>query len=137
MDRAELQHVVIRDNEPFNNNVFAGVNVKAGSYEIGNCLIVDNTFGGGHALELRSSSGEAWVWNNTVAGNSNDYAQYLVKTASGLIFENNVDPRFDDGAWTVSEFSPARDAGNPLDAYNDPDGTRNDMGTFGGIYGSW
>lgn len=34
-------------------------------------------------------------------------------------------------------FSPAIDQGNPLSGYNDVDGSRNDMGAFGGPAGSW
>ncbi len=33
--------------------------------------------------------------------------------------------------------SPARDAGNPDPAFNDPDGTRNDQGAYGGPGGNW
>ena len=34
-------------------------------------------------------------------------------------------------------FSPCVDAGSPLPGYDDPDGSRNDMGAYGGPYGSW
>jgi hypothetical protein len=53
----------------------------------------------------------------------------------------SADPMFvnytDDGDWTNDNFclapgSPAIDAGDPDPAMNDPDGTRNDMGAFGG-----
>jgi len=50
------------------------------------------------------------------------------------------DPRFvdaDAGDFLLDEFSPAVDAGNPGEAFNDPDGSRNDMGAFGGPYGDW
>ena len=33
--------------------------------------------------------------------------------------------------------SPARNRGNPGPAYNDPDGTRNDQGAYGGPLGDW
>lgn len=33
--------------------------------------------------------------------------------------------------------SPAIDAGNPATVYNDLDGSRNDMGAYGGPYGNW
>jgi hypothetical protein len=29
------------------------------------------------------------------------------------------------------------DAGDPLSGYDDPDGSRNDMGAFGGPFGDW
>lgn len=49
-----------------------------------------------------------------------------------------ADPRFVDeesGDYHLDDFSPAVDAGNPASAYNDADGTRNDMGVYGGPYG--
>ena len=56
------------------------------------------------------------------------------------------DPAFtalsDDGDWTNDDFSlsgssPCIDAGNPAASYNDPDGSPNDMGIFGGLLGNW
>jgi len=58
----------------------------------------------------------------------------------------SVDPLFvaltDDGDWTNDDWalqgaSLCVDAGNPAGAYNDPDGTQNDMGIFGGLLGGW
>ena len=37
-----------------------------------------------------------------------------------------------DAAWTLADGSPCIDAGNPDPIYNDLDGSRNDMGAFGG-----
>ncbi len=57
--------------------------------------------------------------------------------ADGNIAE---DPDFTDagsGDLSLQPGSPCVDAGNPARAYNDPDGSRNDMGAFGGAYGSW
>jgi hypothetical protein len=50
------------------------------------------------------------------------------------------DPKLNDpeaGDYTLSGFSPCVDAGNPLAGYDDVDGSRNDMGAFGGPYGAW
>lgn len=51
------------------------------------------------------------------------------------------DPFFTDeeaGDFTLQVgFSPCIDMGNPLAGYNDVDGTRNDMGAFGGPGGDW
>lgn len=38
---------------------------------------------------------------------------------------------------TNLQSSPCVNAGDPLAGYNDPDGTRNDMGAFGGPGGAW
>lgn len=50
------------------------------------------------------------------------------------------DPQFIDpnlGDFTIRDSSPMIDAGNPDSVYNDADGSRNDMGAYGGPSGSW
>ncbi|MBD3236214.1 MAG: hypothetical protein GF330_05900 [Candidatus Eisenbacteria bacterium] len=67
---------------------------------------------------------------NDVWGNGQDY--YNCNPGPGDISE---DPLFVDagaGDYHLGEGSPCIDAGNPDPAYNDPDGTRNDMGAYGG-----
>jgi len=54
----------------------------------------------------------------------------------------NLSENPDFAAWSSNDFSllsgsPCIDAGNPSSEFNDPDGTRNDMGAFGGSYGDW
>ena len=48
----------------------------------------------------------------------------------------------DDGNYANDDLSlqgtsPCIDAGNPAAGYSDVDGTRNDMGAYGGVNGSW
>ncbi len=50
------------------------------------------------------------------------------------------DPQFVDpntGDYTLRSTSPMIDAGHPDASYNDTDGSRNDMGAFGGPSGEW
>ncbi len=42
-----------------------------------------------------------------------------------------------DWDWSLTDGSPAIDAGNPDPAYNDTDGTRNDLGATGGPHSEW
>ncbi|KPL07727.1 hypothetical protein AMJ86_03215 [bacterium SM23_57] len=51
-----------------------------------------------------------------------------------------LDPEFQDTTEFLADFhlrtgSPCIDAGNPAPEYNDPDGSRNDMGVYGGPWG--
>ncbi|HCU24508.1 MAG TPA: hypothetical protein DF383_05780 [Deltaproteobacteria bacterium] len=56
----------------------------------------------------------------------------------GLIFANfNAAPLFSDpfaNLFTLQPGSPALNAGNPDPAFNNPDGSRNDIGAFGGPF---
>jgi hypothetical protein len=57
----------------------------------------------------------------------------------------SADPSFDNAhcsigspsSFALSGSSPAIDAGDPDNAYNDEDGSRNDMGAYGGPGGGW
>ena len=65
------------------------------------------------------------VWNNAV-----NYYQ-----ATPGIGSDSLDPVYTDSAgrdFHLQAGSPCIDAGNPDPQYNDPDGTRNDMGAYGG-----
>ena len=81
------------------------------------------------------------VYGNTAGNYGALIGPFLVPT-------NNIasDPLFvaltGDGDWTNDDLaldvgSPCIDAGDPATFYNDPDGTRNDMGIFGGLLGDW
>ncbi|MDP8315557.1 MAG: right-handed parallel beta-helix repeat-containing protein [Candidatus Celaenobacter antarcticus] len=59
---------------------------------------------------------------------------------SGGIGTIELNPLFKDsenGNFHLKAGSPCIDAGNPDPQYNDPDGTRNDMGAYGGPGGDW
>jgi len=97
--------------------------------------------------------GRAKIANNIIYGNKN----YQVKIDSfyvrdpditysnieaGWTGEGNIDrdPKFVDPAnenFHLLFDSPCIDTGSPLSKYNDHDGSRNDMGAYGGPYGDW
>jgi parallel beta-helix repeat protein len=77
---------------------------------------------------VENNYGTAMVtYNNVIANTAGDYGGDLTKL-------NNIslNPQFVTGTSFLSSGSPSIDAGNPLVAFNDPDGTRNDQGTYGG-----
>ena len=103
-----------------------------------------NNYGeyGAHSIAIRST--EHHVTSNIMWGNGGDhigtnYDGYDVtfNLIEGGFWDGQMnidqDPMFadpDNGDLTLSEDSPAIDSGNPSEEYNDPDGTRSDMGAF-------
>jgi len=68
--------------------------------------------------------------HNLFWGNGEDY--FRVKPGMGDVTD---DPLFVDAAagnYRLKAGSPAINAGSPAEIFNDPDGSRNDMGAFGG-----
>lgn len=104
----DAANVDIRNNIVSSNN---GVGVFVGNNHTGNLTIDYNN-----------------VWNNSV----DDYV--------GLVVGSNdisLDPKFvGEDDFHLQDSSPCIDAGDPDDSYNDPDGSRNDMGAYGGQYAS-
>jgi hypothetical protein len=84
------------------------------------------------------------AWNNVGGDDSRLYPQnstytntdeFLFVSGDGNI---NEDPLFEDasrGNVRLSSGSPCINAGHPSDIYNDVNGSRNDMGIYGGQYG--
>jgi hypothetical protein len=89
-----------------------------------NNIIIGNS---GYGISLSSASTLSY---NDVWGNLIDY--YGTTPGEGDITAN---PLFTDPSkelYTLQVRSPCRDAGNPAEEYNDLDGSRNDMGLYGG-----
>lgn len=75
------------------------------------------------------------VWNNRFR----DYDEQQGGVATPGVGSISVDPLFEPAQpdqFYLMEGSPSIDAGDPLDIFNDPDGSRNDMGYLGGARGS-
>jgi len=122
------------DNKIINNNVITrGKGIEeynSSSTILNNIIINNNNFG----LQLSSSSNYDYndLWNNFVNYNGIDPG----------INDISLDPMFVDtskGDYRLSAASPCRNAGNPNVLYNDTDGSRNDIGAYGGPYSdsSW
>ena len=96
--------------------------------------IVTSCTGGGIYANASSTNPNTYndIWGNA-GGNYLGYASPGVGDISeDPLFENPV-----KGDFRLREGSPCIDAGNPAPEYNDPDGTRNDMGAYGGPRGEW
>jgi hypothetical protein len=91
---------------------------------------------------LQMAGGEATVTYSDFFGMQCPYYSNESQCSQSVPGTGNLsqDPRFvdaDGGDFTLDTFSPCIDAGDPAAAFDDPDGTRNDMGGYGGPNGSW
>ncbi len=120
----------------YNNVIYGndGCNVISlgDSVDFQNNIVAENT-GGSEAVSGSSSS----VGFNNSWGNDGSNFGWMIEGNDNM----EMDPKFVDaegGDFTLDAgFSPCIDAGNPLSGYDDPDGSRNDMGAYGGPHGSW
>ncbi len=127
----------------------AGVFCDESAPVIVNCTITDNVAtdgaGGIHCQRPAPIPSSPVIMNSVVWGNGEpvsgssrmrvsycDIDDTLLAGTSGNI---SADPLFvnaDEADYQLADGSPCIDAGNPDPAYNDPDGSRCDMGAFGG-----
>ena len=111
-------------------NNSTGVLSDDGSITVMNSIVYNNdnyglSCGGNGTLASIFSC----VYNN---GGSNDNWYNNAVSGAGDISE---DPLFIDSGnnnYVLQQASPCIDTGNPATLYNDPDGSRNDMGVYGG-----
>lgn len=91
---------------------------------IQNCIITDNLYG---IYRYQSDLPDPIVDYNNVWGNSQ--GSYIGEPFPPGDSSISVDPVFQAG-YVLSVSSPCIDAGDPDPAYDDPDGSRNDMGAM-------
>jgi len=125
VDMSSLANVI---NNTISNNGSGGVHGNGW----GNCIVMNNIITGNSSYGIGTGTG--WpppiisyndVWNNGV-----NYQNCSAGTG-----DISSDPLFVDepnGDFHLQSISPCIDSGNPNSAYNDPDGSRNDMGAYGG-----
>ncbi|GAB4273433.1 MAG: hypothetical protein Kow0092_28770 [Deferrisomatales bacterium] len=116
------------------NNRYDGIWCYRSSPTVKNNIFTGNGFG------IAASHGAAApkISYNDVWGNGDDYNSQSGGVAAPGPGDISADPMFADagsGDYHLSEGSPCIDAGDPNPAYDDLDGTRNDMGAYGGIGG--
>jgi hypothetical protein len=140
---ARVTHTVIYD---IGNPAGSAVIIEANAIFINNTLY-DNSMG----LEIGSDATGAVIKNNILVEQSfaiNNGAKDGI-TAYNCLYNNSfnyigfydspgigdiaLDPKFSDAAaydFSLQDGSPCIDRGDPDPIYNDPDGTRNDMGAY-------
>lgn len=128
------------------NNTYSGIDLST------NATIINNTIAGNRYGIYDGGGYGPTVMNNIVTGNST-YGINAVGTppvltyndvwANGTNYRNcspgigsiSENPLYQDTLtdnYHLQPGSPCIDTGNPLPGYNDPDGSRNDMGAYGG-----
>lgn len=143
-----------RDTPRITNNVIWKNKAKSGggiSCDRSFCTIINNTitkneaaYGGGIFFE----GGAVRIVNNILWENADDLYSGWISPSSrpdhsnikdgdfrGVNGNISTDPLFADresGDFSLKSDSPCLDAGNPDPMYHDPDGSRNDMGAYGG-----
>ena len=109
-------------------------NINSSSPTVTNCILWGDTAGSdGNEIALFSSSTIDVNYCDVQGGQAGIYNDGgTINWGSGNIDADPlfVDPLNDDFHLQCSPPSPCIDAGDPDLAYNDPDGTRNDMGAF-------
>ena len=135
-------------------NLTQGVQIQDSDALLLNNTIVDN---GDYGIYHATSAEEPLFWptmkNNIVVGHGDTGVWTDYETCAlfySLLYDNDVDASICTGAdgmiegqdplfvdregrdFTLDAGSPAIDAGDPDPAYNDTDGTANDLGAFGG-----
>lgn len=122
------------------NNVFAGNESVSGSggieltgsscsVTVKNNILYDNVSSGSQNA-ISDYSGTADISYNDSYGNTVNYSGGTGNITSDPLFVDETDYQLDTS-------SPCENTGDPDSAYNDVDGTRNDIGAYGGPSGDW
>jgi hypothetical protein len=119
------------------NNVFYQMANSYGSANGNSCgVLLDGNAGSAIVANLFLSTGR-WFVYGPLSMNTALYNNSTVNYGGGIVPQNTLttDPLVVDTMnFVLGASSPARDAGNPDPRYNDIDGTRNDMGIYGGPF---
>jgi parallel beta-helix repeat protein len=143
-----------RDSSLITNNVLWKNRAKFGagiSCDRSSCVVINNAIANNEALYgggIFFEAGSIRIINTILWNNNDDLYSERFSPASrpnysdigngdfrGLNGNISADPLFIDAArgnLRLKSNSPCVDAGNPDRIYNDPDGSRNDMGAYGG-----
>ena len=142
------QSLVVLNSTIAGNRSSYGGGVHAaddGGLLVTNSIVAFDSVAGGVAeIDADDPADQPMVTYCDVHGDGNPYGP-LLSDLTGQAGNLSVDPLlvglvldglYDDDLH-LSAGSPCVDAGNPYVDFDDPDGSRNDMGAYGGPYGSW
>lgn len=122
-----------------NNTVADNESSGIWCYNEADVVIKNNIFTGNSTGISASHGAEPQISFNDVWGNQwRDYDAQSSGVAAPGLGDISEDPMFDGASeppYALLEGSPCIDAGDPASIYDDRDGTRNDMGAFGGPSG--
>ncbi|HPF99264.1 MAG TPA: Ig-like domain-containing protein [Kiritimatiellia bacterium] len=123
------------------NNVFDGVFTASSAPEIGVYVTTGKVYMANNVMVGPNWAGSYAAYNagssNDVVVEYNDIYQYVSGIYNCAVGAGNITnaPSFvGSGDYHLQVGSPCINAGNPAAFYNDADGSRNDMGVFGGNY---
>ena len=125
---AELTNNTIANNESNGTNQYLFFIFNSAPV-IRNCIIIDSN-------SIFFASGTVDVTYTCISGgytgtgNIDEDPLFMAPSAGNGIAFNGLNAH-----WWLQEGSPCIDAGDPDAMYNDPDGSRNDMGAYGGPNG--
>ncbi len=153
-----LSNLLIHGDESWDDGA---IYLRTTQGTVANITITEHIGGGSTGLAIKENS-EVTLLNSIIADTSGGPALYVADSilrvsysdiwgneggaAYGVEFiegDNGnfaADPAFNDpasGDYGLGASSPCVDAGDPAASSNDADGSRNDMGAYGGPYGSW
>ena len=140
----DVSHNVFLNNSAGNDWGGGAMRINSGAAHVYKNTFFDNhTQEGAKAIAIRSqdhvvTSNIFWGGEQDLIGvNYEDYYNVEHNLVQGGFWDNvnniDIDPMMNnpwDGDFTLQDGSPCIDSGHPDDFYNDPDGSRSDMGAY-------